>query len=44
MTPEAKAREVIDEKLQQAGWLLQDFKAIDLGAARGIAASMRRRM
>ena len=32
MTPEAKARLAIDERLQQAGWLLQDAKQINLGA------------
>jgi len=37
MSPEAKARLVIDEKLQQAGWVLQDMKQLNLGAARGVA-------
>ena len=37
MTPEAKARAEIDEKLQQAGWLIQDFKQLNLGASIGIA-------
>ena len=37
MTPEAQARLAIDERLQQAGWLLQDFKKINLGAGPGIA-------
>lgn len=37
MTPEAKARINIDEKLQQAGWLIQDFKQLNLGASIGIA-------
>ena len=37
MTPEAKARVEIDEKLQQAGWLIQDFKQLNLGASTGIA-------
>ncbi len=37
MTPEEKARQKIDEQLQQSGWLLQDFKHLNLGAARGIA-------
>jgi type I restriction enzyme R subunit len=37
MTPEAKAREKIDQKLTQAGWLVQDFKTINLSAAPGVA-------
>nr|WP_297353896.1 type I restriction-modification enzyme R subunit C-terminal domain-containing protein [uncultured Caldimonas sp.] len=37
MTPEAKARALIDQKLEQAGWLVQDLKALNLSAARGVA-------
>ena len=37
MTPEAKARELIDEKLHQAGWLVQDRKQMNPSAGRGIA-------
>ena len=37
MTPEARAREKIDHKLVQAGWLVQDVKQLDLGAAVGIS-------
>jgi type I restriction enzyme, R subunit len=37
MTPEGKARQRIDEKLEQAGWVVQDFRQLDLGAARGVA-------
>ncbi len=37
MTPEARAREHIDRKLEQAGWVVQDLRQINLGAARGIA-------
>ncbi len=37
MTPEAKAREKIDSKLAQAGWLVQDLKQLNLGASLGIA-------
>jgi type I restriction enzyme R subunit len=37
MTPEAKARQSIDQKLAQAGWLVQDLKQLDLSAGRGIA-------
>ncbi|MDO8940254.1 MAG: type I restriction-modification enzyme R subunit C-terminal domain-containing protein [Methylicorpusculum sp.] len=37
MTPEAKARQEIDHKLAQAGWLVQDMKQLNLGAAQGVA-------
>lgn len=37
MDPEAKARQVIDQKLEEAGWTLQDKKDIDLFAAMGVA-------
>ncbi|MBK8960520.1 MAG: DEAD/DEAH box helicase family protein [Proteobacteria bacterium] len=37
MTPEARARELIDHKLQQAGWIVQDVKQLNLGAAVGVA-------
>ncbi|AMK75603.1 MULTISPECIES: type I restriction-modification enzyme R subunit C-terminal domain-containing protein [Methylomonas] len=37
MTPEAKARQQIDQKLLQSGWLIQDLKQLNLGAAQGIA-------
>ena len=37
MTPEAKARESIDQKLTQAGWLVQDLQSLNLGAAAGVA-------
>lgn len=37
MTPEAKARQSIDRKLEDAGWTIQDTKAINLGASSGIA-------
>jgi len=33
MTPEELARQQIDQKLSQSGWLIQDVKAINLGAA-----------
>ena len=35
-TPEQAAREVIDDKLSQAGWLVQDKKKIDFNAGLGI--------
>ena len=37
MTPEAKARAVIDDKLIQAGWALQDIKQLNPGASLGVA-------
>lgn len=37
MTPEAKARQRIDQKLEHAGWVVQDMKQLNLGAARGVA-------
>lgn len=36
-TPEEKARQQIDQKLVQAGWVIQDMKQLNLGAAVGIA-------
>lgn len=36
MTPEAKARQQIDLKLEQAGWVVQDKKKINLGASLGV--------
>jgi type I restriction enzyme, R subunit len=37
MTPEAKARHVIDQKLAQAGWVVQDLKQLNLAAGPGVA-------
>lgn len=37
MTPETKARQLIDPKLEQAGWVIQDMKQLNLGAALGVA-------
>jgi len=37
MTPEAKARQSIDRKLEDAGWTIQDTKAINLGASSAVA-------
>ena len=36
-TPEALARQIIDQKLTAAGWIVQDFKALNLGAGPGVA-------
>lgn len=37
MTPEAHARQHIDHKLEQAGWIIQDMRALNLGAGLGVA-------
>lgn len=37
MTPEAKARQQIDQKLGLAGWTIQDMKQLNLAAAEGVA-------
>ena len=37
MTPEEKARLVIDEKLKQSGWGIQDMKKLNLSVALGVA-------
>ena len=37
MTPEEKARLTIDEKLRQAGWVIQDMKRLDLAVSLGVA-------
>ena len=37
MTPEAKARLQIDQKLEQSGWVIQDVKELNLSAASGVA-------
>ncbi|HHH35350.1 MAG TPA: type III restriction endonuclease subunit R, partial [Gammaproteobacteria bacterium] len=36
-TPEQKARDHIDAKLAQSGWVVQDKKKIDFSAGPGIA-------
>lgn len=37
MKPEEKARKVIDAKLEQSGWLIQDLKKVNPMAALGVA-------
>ena len=37
MPPEVKARHLIDQKLERAGWMIQDMKQINLGACFGVA-------
>ena len=36
-TPEAQARQLIDQRLKQAGWVLQDLKQLNPSAGRGLA-------
>ncbi|MBA2743609.1 MAG: hypothetical protein H0U43_04755, partial [Chthoniobacterales bacterium] len=36
-TPEQLARQNIDALLKQCGWIIQDYKQLNLSAARGIA-------
>ncbi|MCB1994393.1 MAG: hypothetical protein H6933_16260 [Burkholderiaceae bacterium] len=35
--PEDKARELIDQRLQQAGWVIQDMAQFNPVAGRGVA-------
>ncbi|MCI9469553.1 MAG: DEAD/DEAH box helicase family protein [Oscillospiraceae bacterium] len=37
MTPEEKARLVIDQKLEQSGWVIQDMNQLNLSASLGVA-------
>jgi transposase-like protein len=37
MTPETEARQQIDQKLEQAGWVIQDRKQLNLAAGMGVA-------
>ena len=37
MTPETKARQLIDQKLEQAGWVIQDMNQFNLSAGLGVA-------
>ena len=37
MTPEAEARQKIDERLIQAGWIIQNVSQLNLSAGKGIA-------
>jgi type I restriction enzyme R subunit len=39
MTPEDKAREKIDELLNLAGWTVQDYADLNLGASLGVIVS-----
>ena len=37
MEPEQKARKVIDKKLEQSGWIIQDVKRLNPTVSRGVA-------
>ena len=37
MTPEEAARQNIDRMLEESGWILQDYKNLNLGAGFGLA-------
>jgi type I restriction enzyme R subunit len=37
MTPEQEARQDIDKQLEAAGWAVQDYKRLNLGASLGVA-------
>jgi len=37
MTPEEKARKLIDARLEQSGWILQDWNAVNPMASLGVA-------
>lgn len=37
MNNEARAREEIDKMLSECGWIVQDYKMMDLGSSRGVA-------
>ena len=37
MSPEEKARQIIDDKLEKSGWIIQDMKNINLSASVGVA-------
>ena len=37
MTPEQKARQQIDRQLEQAGWIVQDYRQMNISAGLGVA-------
>ncbi len=37
MTPEQRARQQIDRQLEQAGWIVQDFRQMNMSAGMGVA-------
>ena len=39
MTPEQKARQIIDKKMEQSGWIIQDMKYLNLFVGFGVTVS-----
>jgi type I restriction enzyme, R subunit len=37
MTPEQKARQKIDQQLGQCGWIVQDYRRMNISAGFGVA-------
>ena len=37
MTPEEQAKVIIDQKLQQSGWVIQDMERLNLSVSSGVA-------
>ena len=37
MTPEQRARQIIDAKLEQSGWIIQNFRDLNISAGAGVA-------
>lgn len=37
MTPEQKSRQQIDRQLEQAGWIVQDYRQMNISAGLGVA-------
>src|SRR5262245_34705634 len=37
MTPEQKARQLIDQQLAACGWIVQDFRQMHISAGQGVA-------
>jgi hypothetical protein len=37
VTPEQKARQKIDQQLDQCGWKVQDYRQMNISAGRGVA-------
>ena len=37
LKPEEEARQVIDKRLEEAGWVVQNFEELNLGASLGVA-------
>jgi hypothetical protein len=40
MTPETKARQQIDQKLEAAGWVIQDIKQLNLSVGVGVGVGV----